>query len=241
MAAKLCVNIDHVATVRQARLDPWPDPVAAARTAEKAGALGITAHLREDRRHIQDRDIAALRKAVKGKFNLEMAATPAMLRIARRVKPDEATLVPEKRAELTTEGGLQVSGRQAFIGKAVAALKAKGIVVSLFIDPSPAQFKASAGAGADYVELHTGAYSRAHFKGDLARRRRELEKLKKGAQLAHRLGLGVNAGHGLTLGNTRAVARLPHIEDLNIGHALVSHAVMVGFARAVRDFRKAMR
>jgi len=238
--AKLCVNIDHIATVRQARLEELPDPVAAAALCEKAGAVGITAHLREDRRHIQDRDVARLRKAVRGKFNLEMAATPEMVAIARRLRPDEATLVPEKRRELTTEGGLEVARDQVRIAAAVKALKARGIAVSLFITPDPAQVAASAAVGAAFVEFHTGAYAHASKKGKGAAAR-QLAQLRTATLQAQALGLRVNLGHGLNYDNVGAVCRLPGIHDLNIGHSIVARACLDGMAAAVRDMLKAMK
>lgn len=216
-------------------------PLEAAYLAEKAGAIGITAHLREDRRHIQDRDVKALRKKVRGKFNLEMAATEEMVRIARGLKPDEATLVPEKRQELTTEGGLEVANDRARMAGVVSKLKSAGIVVSMFITPDSRQIQASFDVGADFIELHTGAYAHAFIKGGTKGAKRELLRLKKAAIMANSLCLGVNAGHGLTYQNVRPVARLPHMEDLNIGHNIVARAVMVGFEKAVREMTKAMR
>ena len=239
--AKLCVNIDHIATIRQARAESVPDPVEAARLAEKAGAIGITAHLREDRRHIQDQDVLRLRQSVRGKFNLEMALTEEMLRIAVRVKPDECTLVPEKRQELTTEGGLEVKGRLAATAKGIQRLKRAGIVVSLFITPEPSQILASKRAGADFIELHTGAYAHAFKKGGAGAAKKELARLAFGAAMAHELGLGLNAGHGLTNENVRPVAKLPGMQDLNIGHNLVARAAMQGMEKAVRDMLKAMK
>lgn len=236
----LCVNIDHIATVRQARRERVPDPVEAAKLAEKAGAIGITAHLREDRRHIQDHDVWRLRRIVKGKLNLEMAATPAMVTFARKLLPDEVTLVPEKRQELTTEGGLNVAGSLIHIGRSVSALEELGMVVSLFIDPAPAQVRASAASGAAFVEFHTGAYAHA-FEKSAAACARELKRLRSACELAHNLGLGVNLGHGLTYANVGAVAALPHVEDLNIGHNIVSRAALVGMERAVREMRRAMK
>jgi pyridoxine 5-phosphate synthase len=233
----LCVNIDHVATVRQARLGDEPDPVEAARLCERSGAAGITAHLREDRRHIQDRDVARLRKSVRGKFNLEMAATPEMVAIAARLKPDEATLVPERRKELTTEGGLEVAGDLARVGRAVAALKKARIDVSLFITPDPAQVAASAAAGADFVEFHTGAYAHAAKKG---RGAAELKRLRAASEKALGLGLRVNLGHGLNYANVGAVCRIGQVHDLNIGHSIVARACMVGMERAVVEMLVAM-
>lgn len=227
--ALLGVNIDHVATVRQARRAPEPDPVVAASLAELAGADGITAHLREDRRHIQDRDIELLRQIVRTRLNLEMAATPEMVAIATRIKPDQATLVPEKRQELTTEGGLDVAGHFDSVRESVQKLMQAGIGVSLFIDPDPNQIKASRDTGASFIELHTGAYA-----DDPS----ELPRLEQAALLAHELGLGVNAGHGLTYWNVRPVAQLPFMHELNIGHSIISRAVLVGIERAVREMKE---
>lgn len=231
----LSVNIDHIATIRQARKADEPDPVAAAKIAEAAGAVGITAHLREDRRHVQDLDVVRLRKAVKGKFNLEMAATDEMLSIAKRIHPDECTLVPERRQELTTEGGLEVAGRLKHIGRTVETLKKAGITVSLFITPDEDQVWASAAVGAPVVEFHTGAY--AHAKN----RAKELARLKHAARVAQDLGLIVNLGHGLTTTNVGAVAAIPDVEDLNIGHHIVSRAAIVGMRQAVKEMISAMR
>jgi pyridoxine 5-phosphate synthase len=233
--AFLSVNIDHIATIRQARRALEPDPVQAARLAEAAGAIGITAHLREDRRHVQDDDVKRLRKAVKGKFNLEMAATDGMLRIAKKIGPDEATLVPERRQELTTEGGLEVAKRLKPIGQAVGALKKAGITVSLFIAPDEDQVWAAAAVGAPVVEFHTGAYAHAKDKG------RELKRLRHAATVAQDLGLIVNLGHGLTTSNVGAVCAIPDIEDLNIGHHIVSRAAMVGMRQAVKEMLQAMK
>jgi pyridoxine 5-phosphate synthase len=241
VSAKLCVNIDHIATVRQARLESVPDPVEAARLAEKAGAIGITAHLREDRRHIHDADVKNLKRAVKGKFNLEMALTEEMLRIAVGLKPDECTLVPEKRRELTTEGGLEVQGRLDATRRGVARLKKAGISVSLFITPEPSQILASRRAGADLVELHTGAYAEAFKKGGAGAAKKELARLSLGAAMAAQLGLGLNAGHGLSYANVAPVARLHGMQDLNIGHNIVARAAMVGMDRAVREMLRAMK
>ncbi len=232
---ELCVNIDHVATLRQARGEDEPQPLQAARLAEKAGAAGITVHLREDRRHIQDADVKALRRSVRGKLNLEMAATAEMVAIALRVLPDEATLVPEKRRELTTEGGLEVAGAPRKIGPAVARLRKAGIVTSLFINPEARQVRAAASAGADFVELHTGAYAGAFRKGGRKAARVELERLRAAARLAGSLGLGLNAGHGLTYANVGPVCRLPGLKDLNIGHNIVARAVVVGMEQAVGE------
>ncbi len=228
---KLHVNIDHVATVRQARGTRYPDPVWAAALCELAGADGITAHLREDRRHIVDRDIRMLRDSVRTVLNLEMAATDEMVRIAREVKPDIATLVPEKREERTTEGGLDVRGHGEALRRAIAALHDGGIAVSLFIDPTREAVQASAGLGAKRIELHTGDYCAAAGK----RQAEELERLATAAGEGVRLGLHVAAGHGLDYPNVAAVAAIDGVDELNIGHAIVARAVFVGLDRAVRD------
>jgi pyridoxine 5-phosphate synthase len=230
--AKLGVNIDHIATIRQARGGADPDPVAAAAIAELAGGDGITIHLREDRRHIQDRDLRLLRQTVKTRLNLEMAATDEMINIALSVKPDMCTLVPEKRQELTTEGGLDVRINLISIKTAVQRLQDGGLIVSLFIDPDPDQIKAADKAGADYVEIHTGAFAEAeNWKSE----QQELIKIENAIKLAGKLGLGVNAGHGLNYTNIRKVAALGGIEEFNIGHSIISRAVLVGLDRAVRD------
>jgi pyridoxine 5-phosphate synthase len=229
--ATLSVNIDHIATLRQARKASEPDPVAAAVLAELAGAHGITCHLREDRRHIQDRDLELLRKTVKTRINLEMAATDEMVRIALTQRPNLVTLVPEKRAELTTEGGLNAAGLVSDLAKTTASLQESGILVSLFIDPELNQVKAAAKIRADYVELHTGAYAGATG----AAKNEALEKIKNMALAAHTMGLGVNAGHGLNYLNTPYIAAIEVIEELNIGHSIISRAALVGMNQAVRD------
>lgn len=230
--AALGVNIDHVATVRQARGVAEPDPVAAAVLAELAGCHGITVHLREDRRHIQERDVAILRKVVQTKLNLEMAATSEMIVLAQDLLPDQATLVPEKREELTTEGGLDVITHQESITKAVESLSQAGIKVSLFIDPALDQIEAASKTGAPFIELHTGEYAGAKSEEEIER---ELERLKQAAAKAVTLGLRVNAGHGLNYRNVTPVASIPRVEELNIGHSIVSRAVLVGMERAVRE------
>ncbi len=230
--ARLGVNIDHVATIRQARGGAEPDPVAAAAIAELAGADGITIHLREDRRHIQDRDLKLLRQTVRTKLNLEMAATDEMVFIALAVKPDMCTLVPEKRQELTTEGGLDVRLHAQALEKAISRLQDGGLAVSLFIDPDPDQIKAAHRIGADCIEIHTGAFADA--AGQKAEDR-EIIKIENGIRLAAKIGLGVNAGHGLNYGNIKKVAALGGVEEFNIGHAIISRAVLVGLDRAVRD------
>ncbi len=231
--AYLNVNVDHIATLREARRDVEPDPVTAALLAELAGAHGITAHLREDRRHIQHRDIRLLRNVVKTKLNLEMAATPEMVSIALSVRPDQVTLVPERRQELTTEGGLRVQGKPPKVREAIRRLQAKGIPVSLFIAPDLRDVEASVDLGAAMVELHTGPYS--HAFGPHGPRRRELLQLVEAAQTAKSAGLGVHAGHGLTYRNTAPVAAIPEIEDLNIGHNLIARAALVGIEKAVAE------
>jgi pyridoxine 5-phosphate synthase len=231
--AFLCVNIDHIATLRQARREDAPDPIEAAKLVEKAGACGVTVHLREDRRHIQDEDVFRLRKSLKTKLNLEMASTEEVVRIALKVKPDQATLVPEKRQELTTEGGLDVLASPKRFEKTIDRLQKAGIPVSLFILPEPKTIEMSARLGATFVELHTGRYSRAvRCRGDV---RGELLKLACGAKLAHSLGLKVHAGHGLTYENTFPIAAFSEIEDLNIGHNIIARAALVGLERAVRE------
>lgn len=230
--AKLGVNIDHVATIRQARGGSEPDPVAAAVIAECAGADGITIHLREDRRHIQDRDLKLLRQTVNTKLNLEMAAIDEMVGIALSVKPDMCTLVPEKRQELTTEGGLDVRLNSQGLGEKIEQLQDAGIIVSLFIDPDPDQVKAASKIRADYIEIHTGRFAEA---GDWPTERAELERIENAVKLGRKLGLGVNAGHGLNYANIKKVAALGGIEEFNIGHSIISRAVLVGLDRAVRD------
>ena len=232
----LGVNIDHVATVRQARLAERPSPLEAALLAQEGGAWGITAHLREDRRHIQDRDIEALVARVH-RLNMEMAVTPEMLEIAVRVRPHSCCLVPEKRAELTTEGGLDVAGQLEKIREAVARLKGAGIVVSCFIDPEEPQLAAAAAAGADYVELHTGTYSNAAGEARAA----ELERLKLAAEFAHAAGLRVNDGHGIDYENIAEILTVPHLCELNIGHSIVGRAIMVGMVQAVREMVQRMQ
>ncbi|MBF2079463.1 MAG: pyridoxine 5'-phosphate synthase [Synechococcales cyanobacterium T60_A2020_003] len=234
----LGVNIDHIATIRQARRTVEPDPIAAAVLAELAGADGITAHLREDRRHIQDRDIYLLRQTVRTHLNLEMAATDEMVAIALDVKPDYVTLVPERREEVTTEGGLDVAGQQRRMTDVVTALQNAGIPVSLFIDADPAQIEASAQTQAQFIELHTGRYADAK---DDATRHHELKLLDEGCQRAIAAGLRVNAGHGLTYWNTYAIACIPGMEELNIGHTIISRAALVGMERAVREMKAVIR
>ncbi|MBT3295080.1 MAG: pyridoxine 5'-phosphate synthase [Verrucomicrobia bacterium] len=233
---KLGVNVDHVATLRQARGTDYPSVVDAALACEAAGAHGITIHLREDRRHIQDADVYAVREQIQTRLNLEMANHPAIVEIALEVRPDEVCLVPEKRAELTTEGGLDVAGNLNALLDPVRRMREAGIVVSMFIDPDPAQIQASATLGAPCIELHTGAFC------DLPTDQRgpELERLVAGARQAHALGLQVNAGHGLNLDNLAGIFDVPFMHTLNIGHSIVSHAVMVGMEAAVTSMLDAM-
>ncbi|HYX16147.1 MAG TPA: pyridoxine 5'-phosphate synthase [Nostoc sp.] len=234
----LGVNIDHIATIRQARRTVEPDPVAAAVLAELGGADGITVHLREDRRHIQDRDVRILRETVRSHLNLEMAATDEMLAIALDIKPDYVTLVPEKREEVTTEGGLDITLQIARIGEIVDKLQNANIPVSLFIDADIAQIEASVKVQARFIELHTGQYAEAK---DETNRQRELAILAKGCEQAIQAGLRVNAGHGLTYWNVYPVAALPGIEELNIGHTIISRAALVGMERAVHEMKQAIR
>ena len=231
---RLGVNIDHIATLRQARKGRYPDPVAAAALAELGGAEQITLHVREDRRHVNDRDLAILRQTVNGLLNLEMAAVQPMLELALGQRPDIATLVPERREELTTEGGLDVSGNRDEIRRVTRALRDGGIEVSLFIDPEIEQIRASHRADAQAVELHTGRYCDAR---DPQERARELERLVEAAKAANKLGLRVAAGHGLDYWNVVPVARIGEISELNIGYAIVCRAVLTGMERAVRDMK----
>jgi pyridoxine 5-phosphate synthase len=235
--AELGVNIDHVATIRQARRTYEPDPVHAAVLCELAGADGITIHLREDRRHIQDRDLHVLRQTVTVKLNLELAATSEIVGIACQVKPDQATLVPEKREEVTTEGGLDIVGNKAATADAMQRLQQAGIYVSLFLDPDPRQIELAKELGADAVELHTGQYALA--KG--ASQGKELAALIEAGTLIRRLGMGLHAGHGLNYHNVMAVAQIEGMHELNIGHAIVSRAVLVGMERAVREMKELIK
>lgn len=233
---ELGVNIDHVATLRQQRHTAYPDPLAAALRAEDAGADLITLHLREDRRHIQDADVYAIRPQLRTRMNLECAVTPEMLEIACAVKPSDVCLVPEKRTELTTEGGLEVAGAMSAVSDAVGLLAEAGIRVSLFIDPDPAQIEAAARAGAPVIELHTGAYAESEGDAALA----ELTRIRVAVAEGLRHGLRVNAGHGLHYGNVKPVAALDGISELNIGHAIVAQAVFDGWEKAVRDMKALM-
>ncbi|HAR96550.1 MAG TPA: pyridoxine 5'-phosphate synthase [Deltaproteobacteria bacterium] len=234
---KLMVNIDHVATLREARKGQEPDPIHAAGIAEMAGASGIIVHLREDRRHIKDRDVVLLRQIVRTTLNLEMAATEEMVRIATEIRPDMATLVPEKRQELTTEGGLDVAGLKGHIRDVTKELQRAGIKVSLFIDPDEKQIRAAKEAGADMIEIHTGAYSDAPTED---RRLEELKKVMISAKGAKAAGLGVNAGHGLNYRNVQDIVAIPEIDELSIGHSIIARAALVGLDRAIRDMLEAM-
>ena len=240
MPLRLGVNIDHAATLRQARYarDPdsilvEPDPVEAALVAEKAGADGITAHLREDRRHIQDRDIHRLKESLKTKLNLEMGNTPEIVKIALAVTPHDVCLVPENRNEVTTEGGLDCLAHRGALAGTIGKLQSNGTAVSLFIDPDPEQIRAAAELKAEYIELHTGAFANA--TGDA--RKAELQRLIDGAKIAHDLGLRVNAGHGLNYRNVRELFAVPHLEELNIGHSIISRALHTGLAAAVAEMK----
>jgi pyridoxine 5-phosphate synthase len=230
----LGVNVDHVATVRQARGIDMPDPVAAALEAERAGADGITVHLREDRRHIQDHDVVRMREQLQTKLNLEMAATDGMLAVARAIRPDDVCIVPERREELTTEGGLAVQLHEAALRRITAGLRDAGIAVSFFIDPDTDAVRRAREIGATHVELHTGEYCNA--TGDEARLR-ELARLREAATTAHAAGLVVNGGHGLNYENVRPIVALPHLHELNIGHSVIARAVFVGMAAAVSEMK----
>ena len=231
--ASLGVNIDHIANIRQARGTVEPDPVPMAMLAELGGADGITVHLREDRRHIQDRDLELLRQTVRSRLNLEMAATEEMVGIALRIQPDMVTLVPERREEVTTEGGLDVAGQKAELGKLVQKLQASGIPVSFFVDPEISQLQACQSCGARWVELHTGRYAEASWN----EQHLELARLTEATVIARQLGLRVNAGHGLTYQNVEPIAAIDGMEELNIGHTIVARSVAVGLQQAVKEMR----
>jgi pyridoxine 5-phosphate synthase len=235
---RLGVNIDHVATLRQVRGGREPDPVWAAVLAELGGADGITVHLREDRRHIQDRDLHQLRATVGVRLNLELSLDPGIVTVALAVRPDQATFVPERRAELTTEGGLDVAGQRARVGKAVARCKDAGIEVALFIDPDAKQVEAAIESGAQAVELHTGRYADAARGGDRAR---ELDALRIAAAAVVSGGLELHAGHGLNCQNVPPIARLPRMEELNIGHSIISRAVFIGLIQAVSEMKMCIK
>ena len=237
---RLGVNIDHVATIRNARGGAVPDPVRAARLAADAGADGITAHLREDRRHIRDEDISRLRTEIRLPLNLEMAATEEMLAIALRHRPHAACIVPEHRAERTTEGGLDAVGGFTHLAPVVGRLVDAGVRVSLFVEPDPAQLDAAVRLGAPVVELHTGRYCDLHDAGDFAGRDRELVRLAAAAAHGASIGLEVHAGHGLSYGNVAPVAAIPQVRELNIGHFLIGEAIFVGLAAAIAEMRRLM-
>lgn len=234
----MAVNVDHIATIRQARGGSEPDPVAAAILAEVAGAAGIIVHLREDRRHIQDRDVRLLRAVVKTRLNLEMAATEEMVKVALEVVPEVATLVPERREELTTEGGLDVAGQEERIARVVRTLSGDGITVSLFIDALAEQVKAAKRTGVPFVEIHTGQYAEAKTESE---QQATLLRIMEAARLGRGLGLRIAAGHGLNYQNVQAVAAIPEVEELNIGHSIVSRAALVGIDRAVREMLDLIR
>lgn len=238
MTQRLGVNVDHVATLRQARKTQYPDPVTASALAELAGADQITIHLREDRRHIQDRDLRILRETCQTILNLEMAASGEMIKVAYEYKPDMVTLVPERREELTTEGGLDVNSQRDMIAKLIKNLKDGDILVSLFIDPDLDQVRASHKVNADRIEIHTGRYAEARNEKERAR---ELSRIVDAAKSAAKLGMGVAAGHGLNYENVKPIARIAEIDELNIGHAIVARAVLVGFERAVREMLELMK
>lgn len=236
--ARLAVNIDHVATLREARKGIEPDPVFAAVLSELAGADGIIVHLREDRRHIQERDLRLLKDIVKTKLNLEMAATQEMVKIALDIKPDIVTIVPEKRQELTTEGGLEVALNKDHLKAIILLLHDGGIKVSLFIDPDMEQIKAAHKISTDFIEIHTGRYANAKLQSD---QDAEFEKIVNTCKIAQKLGLGINAGHGLNYQNVKRLAQLREIEEFNIGHSIVSKAVLVGMERAVREMKELVK
>ncbi|MES2772306.1 MAG: pyridoxine 5'-phosphate synthase [Pseudomonadota bacterium] len=243
--SQLCVNIDHVATLRQARRTYEPDPAWAAVEAQLGGADGITVHLREDRRHIQDADLSRLRELTQIKFNLEMAATAEMLEIACRLKPQMAMLVPEGRQEVTTEGGLDVCAQEPALRDVLARLSAAGVMSSVFIDADPAQIEAAASVGAQVCEIHTGPYAHAYYQQgrDSAHPAvaAQLEKIRAAGALVHALGMRFNAGHALNYVNVRAIAALPHLAELHIGHAIISRAVFVGLRTAVREMKQLLQ
>ncbi|MBN1497898.1 MAG: pyridoxine 5'-phosphate synthase [Spirochaetes bacterium] len=239
---KLCVNIDHIATLREARGTSYPDPLEGARICEESGAHGITVHLREDRRHIQDRDVVELKKIVRGKFNLEMALSDEIIAIARKVRPDQITLVPEKREEITTEGGLDVAAHFERIRSAVKAFHEDGIVVSLFVEPDKDAVSRSKETGADYIELHTGTYCvladavGGDLSGDLPSGvKRELDRILRAAEHARELDMGLNAGHGLNRHNLAPVLAARGLDELNIGHSIIARSIYVGLSAAVKE------
>lgn len=235
---KLAVNVDHVATLREARRTYYPDPVEAALLAELAGAHGIVVHLREDRRHIKERDLRLLKELVKTSLNLEMAPVEEMSRIAREVRPHMATLVPERREEITTEGGLDVKGQKGRLVGLIEGLKEVGITVSIFVDPERFQIEAAKEVGAQAIEIHTGLYAEAP---DGEARQKELEKIRQSAKFAKELGLSVRAGHGLNYWNVKPIVEIPEIEELSIGHAIIARAVLVGMEKAVKEMLELLK
>lgn len=234
---KLGVNIDHVATLRQARMGVEPEPVMAAKIAEKAGADGITIHLREDRRHIQDKDVYEIKKAISIPLNLEMACSDDIISIARDVLPVTCTIVPEKRQEITTEGGLEAAGQYDLVSNTVMRLQEKGIKVSLFIEPDKVQIDAAKKMGAEYIEIHTGLYANTEGEAHI----KELNRIKEAAVYAHSIGLIVNAGHGLNYTNTQSIVEIPYMHEFNIGHSIISRAVFTGLETAVKDMIKIIK
>lgn len=234
---KLGVNIDHVATLRQARMGVEPEPVIAAKIAEKAGADGITIHLREDRRHIQDKDVYEIKKAISIPLNLEMACSDDIINIARDVLPVTCTIVPEKRQEITTEGGLDAAGQYDLVSNTVMRLQEKGIKVSLFIEPDKVQIDAAKKMGAEYIEIHTGLYANTEGEAHI----KELNRIKEAAVYAHSIGLIVNAGHGLNYANTQSIVEIPYMHEFNIGHSIISRAVFTGLETAVKDMIKIIK
>lgn len=234
---KLGVNIDHVATLRQARMGIEPEPVIAAKIAEKAGADGITIHLREDRRHIQDKDVYEIKKAISIPLNLEMACSDDIINIARDVLPVTCTIVPEKRQEITTEGGLDAAGQYDLVSNTVMRLQEKGIKVSLFIEPDKVQIDAAKNMGAEYIEIHTGLYANTEGEAHI----QELNRIKEAAVYAHSIGLIVNAGHGLNYTNTQSIVEIPYMHEFNIGHSIISRAVFTGLETAVKDMIKIIK
>ncbi|MCX8092548.1 MAG: pyridoxine 5'-phosphate synthase [Candidatus Goldbacteria bacterium] len=236
--ANLCVNIDHIATLRQARGGHEPDPVKAVKIVEKAGAVGVTVHLREDRRHIQDRDLFLIRKIIKSKLNLEMSINRDIVNIALKVKPDEATIVPERRKELTTEGGLDVKKNFNKLKNIIKKLKENGIIVSLFINPDIEQIKLAKELNSDYIEIHTGLYAEVNTEKE---RKIELLKIQKAAYFAHSIGLKINAGHGLNYDNVKEISKIHVIEDLNIGHSIISRSIFVGLYQAIKEMIKLIK
>jgi pyridoxine 5-phosphate synthase len=235
---RLCINIDHVATLRQARKEHEPDPVFAAALCELAGADGIVCHLREDRRHINDRDLRLLKETVKTKLDLEMAATDEMVKIAKVIKPDMITLVPEKREEITTEGGLNINAAKDRISDAIDAVKNAGIKASVFIEPEAENVDLALEAGADIIEIHTGRFANLKEEEEIIL---ELEKIRRTALLAKELGLGVNSGHGLNYLNIIPIANIPEIDEVSIGHSILARAVFVGLERAVKEMMEIIR